>query len=475
MRRLVGQLFVFVVILALLAGLCDRLWRSHVAQRELGEPRVGSESLSRWLLDNPYLEPDTAAQATLARAGGSAVPVLVRVAEQGLSPLELRFFQLWQNWQNHLPPALRKATGRWITADPNRSAKVMLLLGNLGPEASNAVPTLLRLARVDFMGTGQHARIALLKIAPHDPEVRALELAWLSSNSLLASYYFQEAHCTYPEAPPILLRKLIADPGGTDNELLALTQYGAAASNALPTVRTLFHAGKGNALSVMLAMGPPAAPAAEELAALLGGTESMDLRILDGLRRIGPGAAITLPRVEPYLTATNPVTRLLAEATIASLRGEPTAVLPSFQRALEAHRSFGTPYDISFPLLDDHVVYPLGSRGMACWFAGEMGPSAAPVLPSLEACFDDEHEQLRVLAAWGHWRIALQAEQVLPVLRAVLRVPDPPVRELAICALIEIGPPAAAAEPELRAIRTADLETRRLVNLALTKIHQDGH
>ena len=346
------------------------------------------------------------------------------------------------------------------------------MLGWLGPEASNSVPALLRLARTDAERTSEWALAALLAIAPHDPRVRPLELAWLSSNSLVASYYFQEAHCTDPEALPILLRVITADPSGTLNEVHALAQYAADASNALPSLQTMLKSGTGDAPSVLRHMGPVAAPLAVDVARLLGGSETADMGILDTLRRIGPGAAATLPRVEPYLTATNPVTRLLAEATIASLRGEPTAVLPSFQRTLEAQRSFGTPYEMSFPLLDDHIVYPLGSRGMACWFAGEMGPSAAPVLPSLEACFDDEHELLRILAAWGHWRIAHQAEKVLPVLRAVLLVPDPPVRHLAICALIEMGPPAAAAEPELEAVKTSDLETRRLVNLALTEIHR---
>ncbi len=469
MRKFVGLLFAFVVLLGLLAGLCDRLWRSHVARRELSEPRVGSVSLGRWLLDNPYSVPDTAAQETLARAGGSAVPVLVRVAEQGLSPFELRFFLLWQN---HLPPPLRKATARWITADPNRSAKAMLLLGSLGSEASNAVPALLRLARVDFMGTGQHARIALLNIAPQDPDVRALELAWLNSESIAASYFFREANCTYQEALPILLGAIRRNPAVAGNELQVLAQYGEAASNALPILRSILKNGQGDALSVLQAMGPPAAPAVAELAGKFGITEATDIQILDALRRIGPGAAVTLPEVGHYLTATNPLTRLLAEATVASLHGEPTAVLPSFQRTLEAHRPFSAEYDPHFPRLHDSVTYSLGPRQMACWIAGEMGSTAASILPSLEACFDDERELMRIMAAWGHWRIAHRADKVLPVLQAVLRIPNPPARELAIHVLSEIGPPAAAAEPDLQAIMTADLNTRRLVNLALTEIHR---
>ena len=471
-RKVVIKLFSRLLAVAILAGvlavICTRLWRGHITRRELAEPHVGSVPLSRYLLSHPASGRSSEVEATISQAGSRAVPALVRVAEWGMSPLELRFRRLW----TLLPRPLQRATAPWILTDPGQSEEAMRLLGSLGSDASNSVPALIRLSHIHTERNSEPALVALLAIAPHDPRVRPLELAWLSSNSLVASYYFQEAHCTYPEAVPILVRKIIADPGGSDNEQWALAQYGAAASNALPTLRTLFQAGKGNALSVLLAMGPPAAPAAEELAVLLGGAESMDLRILDGLRRIGPGAAVTLPRVEPYLTATNPVTRLLAETTVASLRGEPSAVLPSFQRTLEAHRPFGTPYEVNFPFLGNSVVYDLGPRQMACWFAGEMGSAAAPILPSLEACFDDEREALRILAAWGHWRIAHRAAQVLPVLRAVLRDPNSNAQHLALCALAEIGPPAAAAEPELQAIRTADLETRRLVNLALIEIHR---
>jgi hypothetical protein len=470
MRRIGSRLSVFLVILGALTVLLGWSWREHVRRSELAEPLVGSTPLGRWLLTHSSAGRDLEVEAAVAQAGGKAVPVLVWFAELGLSPLELRLSRLW----SRLPTLLRHATGPWIRIDPNRSAEAMRLLGGLGPEASNAVPVLLRLARVDFQRTGASALAALLAIAPEDPRVRPVELAWLNSDPLLASYYFRAAHCTYPEALPILLRAIAADPSGAVNEAHALAQYGVAASNALPSLRIMLKSRTADALSVLHEMGPPAAPAAAELAGLLSDREQADMGLLDTLRRIGPGAAVTMPQVERYLTATNPVTRLLAEATVASLRGEPAAVLPSLQRTLETHQPFGTRYELSVPLLGDDVLYPLGPRGMSCWLAGEMGPSAVSILPSLEACFEDEGRLLRVLAAWGHWRIAHRPEKVLPALRAVLRSEDPPVRRVAICALIEIGPPAAAAEPELEAIRTADLETRRLVNWALAEIHREG-
>ncbi len=468
MFRIGTRLLAFVVILGLLVALCGRLWREHVARRELAEPHIGSVPLSRYLLTHSASGRSSEVEATVAQAGSRAVPALVRVAEWGMTPLEIRLRRLW----TFLPRPLRRATAPWILTDPGQSAEAMRLLGSLGPEASNSIPALIRLSHILTERESEPALLALLAISPHDPRVCSRELAWLSSNSLVASYYLNEAHWICPEAPPILLRKIIADPGGTDNELLALAQYGAAASNALPTVRKLFQAGKGNALSVMLAMGPPAAPAAEELAALLGGAESMDLRILDGLRRIGPGAAVVLPKIEPYLTATNPVTRLLAETTIASLRGEPTAVLPSFRRTLETHRPSGTPYALSFPFLGDRIVFDLGPRQMACWFAGEMGPAAESFLPSLEGCFEQKNEVLRILAAWAHWRIAHRADQALPVLQAVLRDPNSNAQDLALCVLAEIGPPAVAAEPDLQAIMKFDPRIRQLVNLALAEIRR---
>lgn len=466
MRRITGRLVAFVVLLGLLAGLCDWLWRGHVARRELAEPRVGSVPLSRWLLTNLGQGKHIETDATLAQIGGDAVPALAWVAERGISRLEIRLLPL----RPYLPNTLQPVTCRLIVADPNRSVEAMRMLGSLGSEASNAVPALLRLVKVDLMQTRYAALTAVLKIAPQNPDVRAAALVCLDSFASAASQSFAEAHYRDPEALPGLLRALNGN-GNLHNVLPALRRHGAAASNALPALRTFLKGEKYSAVPVLREMGPSAAPATEQLAARLGQNETRDLVILDTLRRIGPGAEAALPQVGPYLTATNSVTRLLAEATAASLRGQPTAVLPSFQRALETPPPFGTYYEMTFPLLEGDIYYSLGPRQMVCWLAGEMGPTAAPILPSLEACLTDKNELLKALAAWGHWRIARRSDQVLPALRAVLRGSDPNAQALAICALIEIGPPAAEAEPDLRALMKLDLTRRRLVNLALTAIH----
>ncbi len=466
MRKFGRQLLAAGILASILAAIGTWVWRDQIARRERAEPGVGSVPLSRWLLTNLTQGYHIETDATLARIGGDAVPALAWVAERGISPLEIRFLPL----RSHLPTTLRPMMYRLIVADPSRSVEAMRMLGSLGPEASNAVPALLRLVKVDFMQTRYAALTALLKIAPQNQGVRAAALAYLDSFPNAASQSFAEAHYRDPEALPGLLRAVNGN-GNLRNVLPALRRYGAAASNALPALRIFLKGEKYYAVPVLREMGPSAAPVTEELAARLGEIETRDLEILDTLRRIGPGAAAALPRVRHYLTATNSVTRLLAEATAASLRGEPTAVLPSFQDALKTPPPFGTWYEMTFPLLEGDLYYSLSPRQMVCWLAGEMGPAAAPILPSLEACLTDKNDLLKALAAWGHWRIARRPDQALPALRAVLRGEDPNAQMLAICALIEIGPPAVDAEPELQALRKLDLTRRRLVNLALTEIH----
>ncbi|WP_392669568.1 hypothetical protein [Streptomyces sp. LN785] len=192
---------------------------------------------------------------------------------------------------------------------------------------------------------------------------------------------------------------------------------------------------------VVTAWGAAAAPAVPELLPLLDTDAAV--WALDALAAIGPAAAGAVPRAR---------LRALIDAP-----GEDFAV-PRLRRAY--WRLTGDPQ----PALD--VLLPkLGARWgreEAVDFLGELGPSAAPYADRIRALLPErEQGWLPLRCGYALWRITGESGEAVPALLGLLS----PLRQggyayratiTAVHHLAEIGPPAAAAAPVLRAVLAAD-------------------
>ena len=102
-------------------------------------------------------------------------------------------------------------------------------------------------------------------------------------------------------------------------------------------------------------------------------------------------------------------------------------------------------------LLQQLVHKDYAERRQAAEELGKLGAAARGASKELARALQDESPEVRVAAAWALWRIEGKPEPVVPVLIAVLKLPEKEVeaREAACKALGEIGPAAKDAVPLL--------------------------
>ncbi|MBE1485249.1 PBS lyase [Plantactinospora soyae] len=153
--------------------------------------------------------------------------------------------------------------------------------------------------------------------------------------------------------------------------------------------------------------------------------------VIRPLGRLGPAAHDAVPVLRPLLDAPE---RGLALATVSALyriTGDPVPVLPVLGRFLD-----GDQYDVTAAAVE----------------IAEIGPAAAGHLPRLRVLLagPDPHGWLHLRVAQALWRVAGDADAVLPVL-AALWDRNQYTRTTVATIWAEIGPPAAAALPLLRA------------------------
>ncbi|MGW1654316.1 hypothetical protein [Streptomyces atratus] len=192
---------------------------------------------------------------------------------------------------------------------------------------------------------------------------------------------------------------------------------------------------------VLTAWGPAAAPAVPELLPLLDTDAAV--WALDALAAIGPAAADAVPR---------PRLRALIDAPAEDF------AVPRLRVAY--WRLTGDPQpalDVLLPKLDARR-----GREEAVGFLGELGPSATPYADRIRALLAErEQGWLPLRCGYALWRITGESGEAVPALLGLLS----PLQQgryayratiTAVHRLAEIGPPAAAAAPALRAVLAAD-------------------
>ncbi len=430
--------------------------------------------LQRWLRAENRQPGDVS--AALAELGTNAIPELIDTLDWHPGPLQ----DLINRSRGSERPWLERRLRPWRTVDAvGVQSQAALGLGLLGHEARGAIPTLLgHIAPPGRGGTPYTLYLALLEIAPDDPNVRRAvvqalgalpDRRWALEGMLLAP-------SLVPEALPEIFRSGSADPvvWPEPATLRVLARHGSNAAPAIPWVTTLltnvFYG--PDAAETLAAMGAPARAALPQIEVWMSANQLAPPYNL--LLRLGPAARETEPLLIPYLTHAVPLERLLAAHTLAAIRGDPAAAIPDLLRELRV-RGLVNPQDTYMPRHPAFTHSRLGPitlthRETAAWLLGELGPSAAAAAPALRGAATEESGWLPVLAAWSLWRITHQAPDALPRIGQALNGVDPYQRHFALCAVAEMGPAAARLEPEVRACLRSDLRLRAEAETALATL-----
>ena len=225
--------------------------------------------------------------------------------------------------------------------------------------------------------------------------------------------------------------------------------FGPAFAPEIETVLELFGqpSRRFEAMQLLFAMGPQAAPAVPPLLARLRQPSPEDafewVGIFELLRRIGPGAAAATEALLAFAEAQRPADPLAAQ--LVERRAE-AAVGALAAIAPERAASVLWPGVAEAPPSEDPGTWH-GVHRFAC-----LGPAAAAVLPQLRALLaaNDRLASARALLVLS--RVGPAAAPIAPDLGRWLRSDDAYVRWLALQVAWSMGAQAASLLPELTAL-----------------------
>jgi len=320
------------------------------------------------------------------------------------------------------------------------------------------------------------AIFAALQIAPESPETfefwrEEWQRTNYSRNDL--AIYLRSARHPITAATPLLLEEAKRVPNPV-TIVEAFEFMGDAARPAVPYMIKIFNEGtyRGNMIEIFKRLGPVAAEAVPDLAAVLTQAEpSMVADAFEALKSIGPEARSVVPAIQPWLTNKDPIIQMLAAAALAHIQGDSRIAVPVLLDGLEG-RLLGrsvTHKKVEFRLEEFNVATSRLNE-IAAILLGELGPTASQALPALEQSLGHSNQWVRLAAAQAVWRIGGDSKRALPVLldvvdsqTAAASSQSGPNYELirAIEVIEEIGPEAKDAMPALERARTTSMAARR--------------
>jgi HEAT repeat protein len=243
----------------------------------------------------------------------------------------------------------------------------------------------------------------------------------------------------------------------------------------MPLMAQALRQGKGDIIPIFVELGPSAAEVVPHLSAYHNSA-----RTLEALKAIGPDARSALPNIEPLVTNSDPVMRMVAASAVAQIQGKPELAVPVLLDGLEGRlpRIGQVRMFVRFrePIGSEVVT---GGAEAAAILLGECGRSAQTALPALEEHLDDSNLFIRLACAQAIFRISGSTNKALPVLLEILdaksqwkpgQAPDKYLLVRAIETIEEMGPAAKPAIPLLRRVRTSCMAARHAVNSALRRI-----
>jgi len=406
-----------------------------------------------------------------------------------------------------------------------------MALGEIGQEASAAVPALLKLLESDDWELREGVTGALLRIAPEsEVAAGAVVQAWSAVARSTTGSRRYRAVLTLGRLGPKgagavpLLIELLGDP--TSGAARALGQIGRAAAPAVPALADALRRPESHvrqqAADALGRSGPAARPAVTALletlkdrrpevrwraAAAIGRIGSNENgciaalaamlkdedpqvrdRVAEALGRLGRGANQVEGQVEIASRATRALDRIWPLYALARGSERPAAAILSLANLLlhdedtarmAACRAVGMLGPLAAPAVPA-LAELVGAENRrvaqtAMEALGEVGPAAAEAVPQLAVALTDRNPLVRLRAATTLGLIGERAGAAVPALAGGLGDESEQVVAACVEALGRIGPGAAEASPALASLAAHESElVRSAVAVTLNQIGGDS-
>jgi HEAT repeat protein len=429
-----------------------------VGGRQYGTAYPG-DSFDVWV---KRVGPDAEIESAAVREGSTLIPELVRLLDWQPTRSE-RVSQKVYAW---LPESWRPEFRLLNVASPEElRPRLLRVLGEYGPEAASALPTVLTWAESQDE-SAREALVAALRIAPYSPEVTALVVGGVADDRPAirdaAAQALWVTDSPVEEALVLLQNSFSATVPPSPSVVRALGVYGPAASPAVPRLVPWLQDPELQpvVLETLRRIGPASAVGLTEVRKGLGPESPVLAETLMVLGAMGSSAVAALPEVRGYADHSAPMVRVLAAAVRARLGDD----LPGAVERLAQEVRFQIPdrslrYTVDAPGLRE---VPLSPAEAAAWLLGTLGKKAQAAVPDLQTAVKSDDPRLSILAAWALWRITGESEVVVPAVRRGLRfAADPVVPLMALGAAEELGTLAQLLSEELVTVRGVSLPVRR--------------
>jgi HEAT repeat protein len=430
-------------------------------------PEVSVPLFSKLMAD---VDPATRAGAlnALAEVGKPAVPALVQSLkdEKATYWVCLILGEIGPDAAEAVPALVEvlKADQR-----PEVRREAVLALAAIGPAAAGAVPPLVEALADKDTAIGASAAYALGCVGPQAKEAlpalaKSLENAdpflKTASGWALAKIEPTEAHRA--TAVALLLSALKSDqPRLRRAAVLGLASLKPPAELVLPqlteVVKVVGKDAAGDTLEVLVVIGEPAVPVLAEALK----REEIRFLVVRDLARLGPKAQPATASLAELVNS-DPLSAVRREALMAlgAIGRGAAAAVPAAIEALDSKQ--------------ETVAYA------ACYALGKIGKPAAAAVPVLLKKLGDSNELLAVAAAWALAGIqpdsAETARATVPVLVKGLTESEPKVRVEAAVALGHFGHLAQEAVPALtKLLDDKDESVQTAASEAIKRISGEKH
>ena len=415
--------------------------------------------------------PDARVNEAVALMGPSAIPDLLELLNWTPNATERNSRKLYETF----PQSWRRHVKVLNVSDPELvRIQVLRALGGLGPEAVQALPSVL-----SWTGTigpvGAEALVAAMRIAPDSPEVSQRVMSMLMDgqparrNQAARAMVVTEVSIEGGLSP--LIESLRSDATPSPEILGAVSLYGREAGSAVsrlgPALRN--PVSRPAAIDVLRAAGSAAIPMLPEIRQDLKPDSPVVMEAMEVAGRCGPPASPLLPSIRELEASKEGPFRMMAALARARIQGNPTNAIPVIVQELRLPVADEThPYSLMHPGLRS---IRLSSRQTAAWLLGEMGGSAKAAASDLATATRSDDPRLMVVAAWSLWKITREAEPSVSAIRRGLgSSQDPVAQRIAIEAVTDLGSFANLAEEDLERIQRQSLPLRGPARLALNRL-----
>ncbi len=486
---------------AAIAALVDQLHadspvvRAYAARAlaKVGAPAKGAaENLIDLLADPEQGVRRQALEALAAIRPGPkvTVPLFVKLMQDSDPGVRMRVMQAVADAKGAAVPALVEAL-----KNDGAAYWACLILRDIGPEAADAVPTLVEKLKDHRPEIRREATLALTAIGSPSAVEKIVPLLKDEPSRVAATYALGALGRIPADAESVIRTNVKSTDGLLATTSLwalarvhpddmnlkrsALTHLVARLKDRDPFVRT--------AAARALAALPPspeiAGPIFEK--ALADADETTTHYMLDALAGLGPQAVPRLiaalkhsalrPQVAYVLGQMGP-TAAPATADLARLVNDPD--LNVSIEATHALAKIGPGAKAAVPALIEALQQTEGKPAHAAAYAlGRIGPDAAAAEPALVGVIKGSDNSLSLLSAWALIKIrgasAETAAQVVPELVGGLESPLAKSRQAAAETLASLGPLAKSAIPQLeRAAKDDDEHVRSAAAKAIEAIQK---